>query len=134
MKEDITFDELFNHTVEFKDCILISADEKEVRIKTTVNESNTNPYGFAHGGYLFTLCDTICGALGFCMGYYVVTQQASISFIRSARLDDELIISAKALHCGSTSDVCDVQITNQDDELIIKAQFTLFNTQKIEIK
>lgn len=134
MKQDITFDELFNHAIEFSNCELISADKQKVAIKTIVNESDVNPYGFAHGGYLFTLCDTICGALGYFLGYYVVTQQANINYIKSARINDELFVTAETIHSGSSSDVCDVKIANQNGELIAKAQFTLFNTQKIDIK
>ena len=107
MKADITFDDLFNHVMEFSNCELISADKKIVRIRTVVNESDANPYGYAHGGYLFTLC---------------------------AKVNDELFVTAQTLHSGATSDVCDVKITNQNSELIAKAQFTLFNTQKIDIK
>lgn len=130
----MTFDELFNRTVEFKDCELITDSERLVEIKTTVNSSNTNPYGYAHGGYLYTLCDTLCGLLGYRLGYYVVTQQANINYIRSAKLGDELYIKAEALHSGKFSDVCDVSITDKDDQLIAKAQFTLFNTRKIDIE
>lgn len=134
MKADFTFDDLFNHVMEFSNCELISADKQTVRIRTVVNESDANPYGYAHGGYLFTLCDTICGLLGYCLGYYVVTQQANINYIKSAKVNDELFVTAQTLHSGATSDVCDVKITNQNSELIAKAQFTLFNTQKIDIK
>ena len=130
----MTFDEVFNHTMEFKDCRLISSSEKHAEIRIRVNETDTNPYGLAHGGYLFTLCDTLCGLLGYCLGYYVVTQQANINYLKPARLNDELTILAEVLHSGTSSGVCDVRITNQKDELIAKAQFTLFNTQKIDIK
>ena len=130
----MTFDELFNHTVEFRDCELVSSSKEYVEIKTIVNRSDTNPYGYAHGGYLFTLCDTLCGLLGYCLGYYVVTQQANINYLHSAKLNDELRVSASVLHTGNTSDVCDVKIVDQNDRLIAKAQFTLFNTQKIDIK
>lgn len=130
----MSFDELFNHTVEFKDCELVSSDDESAEIKTVVNESNTNPYGYAHGGYLFTLCDTLCGLMGYFLGYYVVTQQANINYLKPAKLNDVLTIRAQVLHSGKYSDVMDVKITDQDNELIAKAQFTLFNTQKIDIK
>ena len=130
----MTFDELFNHSMEFKNCELINGNEKYAEIKMKINETNTNPYGYAHGGYLFTLCDTLCGLLGFYLGYYVVTQQANINYLKPARLNDELLIRAEVLHSGTNSDVCDVKIINQKGELIAKAQFTLFNMQKIDIK
>ncbi|MBR3250350.1 MAG: PaaI family thioesterase [Erysipelotrichaceae bacterium] len=130
----MTFEELFDHTMEFKNCELLEGNADYVLIKTRVNETDTNLYGYAHGGYLFTLCDTLCGLMGYYLGYYVVTQQANINYLKPARSNDELYIRAEVLHSGRSSDVCDVKITDQSDELIAKAQFTLFNTREIDIK
>lgn len=130
----MTFEEYFSMNMEFKDVELIEDHPDLIRIKTTVHDSDTNPYGYGHGGYLYTLCDMLCGLLGYRLGYYVLTQQASINYIRPAKAHEELFISAKALHSGKTSDVCDVSITDKDDRLIAKAQFTLFNTGRIEIE
>ena len=130
----MSFDELFNHNVEFKDCKLVENEKDQVAIKTRVNSTNTNPYGKAHGGYLFTLCDTLCGLLGYNLGSYVVTSQANINYLKPASLNDELLFKARALHNGGRLVVAEVEAINQNNEMILKAQFTLFKTAKVDIK
>lgn len=41
-----------------------------------------NPHGMAHGGYLFTLCDTAAGIAASTLGRKVVGRTASIHFLR----------------------------------------------------
>ena len=53
----MSFEELFNFTMQFSDCELLSLEEGHILLKTIVNKSDANPYGMAHGGYLYTLCD-----------------------------------------------------------------------------
>lgn len=36
-------------------------NEKEVLLTTKVTEKSLNPYGIAHGGFLFTLADSVAG-------------------------------------------------------------------------
>ena len=120
------FDELFNRTVVFKDCELLEYQEGLVRISTIVNASNTNPYGKAHGGYLYTLCDSLAGLLCYSMGSYAVTLQASINYMKEAKENDVLYLEGKAVHNGRTTKVVDVEVHNQDEKLLCKATFTMY--------
>ncbi|MBQ9690502.1 MAG: PaaI family thioesterase, partial [Eggerthellaceae bacterium] len=61
---------LFNKTVEFKDCNLSVYEPGHVVLTTPVNVTNLNPYENAHGGYLFTLCDSTAGAVAYSLGSY----------------------------------------------------------------
>ena len=128
----MSFEELFNFTMQFSDCELLSLEEGHIFLKTIVNKSDANPYDMAHGGYLYTLCDNTAGVLGYSVGYYVVTQQASISYIASAKVDETLKIEGKLLHNGRSSKVAEVTITNESERLICKGTFTLFPYKKIE--
>lgn len=131
MRNDISFDELFNTTFEFRDCELEEYKEGFVKVKTTVNEKGVNPYGTAHGGYLYTLCDAAAGLAGYSLGDYVVTLQANMNYIKSGKLNDELIIIAQSLHSGNKTAVIETQIMNQNDELLCKGQFTLYKIAKV---
>ncbi len=128
----MTFDELFNTTFEFRDCRLETYEKGLVEVKTIVNPSNTNPYGFAHGGYLFTLCDNAAGLLAYSLGYFVMSQQSSISFISSAREDEELLIRAECVHDGRSSKVCEVSVYGEKGKTVVKGLFTLFPVKKVE--
>jgi len=127
--EDI-FEPLFNKDMSFRDARLLSYEEGKIRIETPVREINANPYGFAHGGYLYALCDSTAGLLGYSLGDYIVTQQASISYLSSAALNDTLTITGECIHNGRSTKVAEISIRNQEDRLICKATFTLFSIGK----
>ncbi|MBR4471267.1 MAG: PaaI family thioesterase [Erysipelotrichaceae bacterium] len=129
---DLNFDSLFNHVYDVKDCELITYERGRIVLRTIVNESCCNPYGMAHGGFLYTLCDNAAGLLGYSLGSYVVTMQSSINYISSVRNGEILTIEAKAIHDGRSSKVCELVVCNEKGTLICKATFTMFVVKKIE--
>ena len=128
----MTFSDVMDMKLVFEGAKLLSCKEGEVVYTIRVNESDVNPYGFAHGGYLFTLCDNMAGMIGYTLGYYSVTLQANINYIKSALLDDLLEVKGKAIHFGKTTDVVEVEINNQNKELLAKAQITLYNVKSAQ--
>ncbi|MBR3264779.1 MAG: PaaI family thioesterase [Erysipelotrichaceae bacterium] len=128
----MTFSDVMDMKLVFEGAKLLSCKEGEVVYTIRVNESDVNPYGFAHGGYLFTLCDNMAGMIGYTLGYYSVTLQANINYLKSALLDDLLEVKGKAIHFGKTTDVVEVEINNQNKELLAKAQITLYNVKSAQ--
>ena len=128
----MTFSDVMDMKLVFEGAKLLSCKEGEVVYTIRVNESDVNPYGFAHGGYLFTLCDNMAGMIGYTLGYYSVTLQANINYLKSALLDDLLEVKGKAIHFGKTTDVVEVEINNQSKELLAKAQITLYNVKSAQ--
>ena len=129
----MSFDEFFNVTFEFRDCELIKQDKGNVVIKTIVNKTNVNPYGKAHGGYLYTLCDSLAGVVGYTLGHYYVTLQANINYMKAVNLNDELYLEGKCIHEGGTTAVIEIEIKNNDAS-VAKGQFTLFKIGEVEIQ
>ena len=129
--EMMGFDSLFNKTVEFRNCELVTYEKGNAVIKTVVNESDTNPYGFTHGGYLYTLCDSLAGLVGYSLGNYVVSLQGNINYIRHASCGEELIVTGKAVHDGKTTKVVETEIRS-DDRIICKCTFTLYVVGTVE--
>lgn len=128
----MTFSDVMDMKLVFEGAKLLSCKEGEAVYTIRVNESDVNPYGFAHGGYLFTLCDNMAGMIGYTLGYYSVTLQANINYLKSALLDDLLEVKGKAIHFGKTTDVVEVEINNQNKELLAKAQITLYNVKSAQ--
>ena len=128
----MTFSDVMDMKLVFEGAKLLSCKEGEVVYTIRVNESDVNPYGFAHGGYLFTLCDNMAGMIGYTLGYYSVTLQANINYLKSALLDDLLEVKGKAIHFGKTTDVVEIEINNQNKELLAKAQITLYNVKSAQ--
>ncbi|MEW4353601.1 PaaI family thioesterase [Streptococcus pneumoniae] len=112
----------------FENFEMVSSEKGHVVVTTEVVEKSLNYYGFAHGGYLFTLCDQISGLVAISTGADAVTLQSSINYLKSGKLGDTLVIDGRCVHDGRTTKVVDVTVTNQNQEEIVKATFTMFVT------
>lgn len=112
----------------FENFEMVSSEKGHVVVTTEVVEKSLNYYGFAHGGYLFTLCDQISGLVAISTGADAVTLQSSINYLKSGKLGDTLVIDGRCVHDGRTTKVVDVTVTNQKQEEIVKATFTMFVT------
>ncbi|TII00696.1 PaaI family thioesterase [Streptococcus suis] len=107
-------------------------NEKEVLLTTKVTEKSLNPYGIAHGGFLFTLADSVAGLTTVARGNYSVTLQSNIHYMKAAKLGDTLSVIGSCTHDGSRTKVVEVKIENQDKQLLASASFTMFVTGKVE--
>ena len=125
------FEELFNTTVEFKDCKLENYSEGEITMTVLLNDTNLNPYGRAHGGFLYTICDTLAGVTAYSLGSYALTQHADISYLKEGKKEDVLTFHAQCIHNGKSTKVIEIAVTNQKEALLLKASFTMFVLQNI---
>jgi len=91
-----------------------------------ITDSSLNPYGIAHGGYIFGLADTAGGAIARMNGCNPVTSNASITFLHKAK-GKKIKAIAKPLKRGKTLTNCEVEIYDEDDKLVAKAMFEYFN-------
>ncbi|HFH9915595.1 TPA: PaaI family thioesterase [Streptococcus suis] len=107
-------------------------NEKEVLLTTKVTEKSLNPYGMAHGGFLFTLADSVAGLTTVARDSYSVTLQSNIHYMKAAKLGDTLSVIGSCTHDGSRTKVVEVKIENQDKQLLASASFTMFVTGKVE--
>lgn len=107
-------------------------NEKEVLLTTKVTEKSLNPYGMAHGGFLFTLADSVAGLTIVAQGSYAVTLQSNIHYMKAAKPGDNLSVIGHCTHDGSRTKVVEVKIENQDGKSIASASFTMFVTGKAE--
>lgn len=107
-------------------------NEKEVLLTTKVTEKSLNPYGIAHGGFLFTLADSVAGLTTVERGTYSVTLQSNIHYMKAAKLGETLSVIGSCTHDGSRTKVVEVKIENQDKQLLASASFTMFVTGKVE--
>lgn len=115
--------------VVFDNYEILAIEPGHVSLSTIVGKDSLNPYGFAHGGFLFTLCDTVAGAVGLSYNQNCVTQQSSVNYIHSAMVGDTLLVEGKCLHHGKATKVVQVEIHNQENRLIVFSTFTMFIIQ-----
>lgn len=88
-----------------------------------------NPYGFVHGGALFTMADCACGAAARSDGRRYVTLSSSFNFLHSGLAGDSLRAEAKVRRRGRTTCYVTVDLTNGRGELLANGSFTFFCIQ-----
>lgn len=128
----MTESDLFKQITIFDNHKIITNVEGNFVMEIKVTENALNPYGTAHGGFLYTLCDTAAGATAATLGDYTVSLQGNINYIKPARKDDILTVNGKCIHNGNKTKVINVEITNQKNQLICSSSFTMFFIAKIE--
>ncbi len=84
----------------------------------TVREDMVNGHGICHGGYIFTVADS---AFAFACNTYdqvTVAAAADITFVRAAKLGDELTASGSEQVRYGRSGIYDIIVTDQDGEMV----------------
>lgn len=96
------------------------------RQKPPVTENSLNPYGNAHGGWLFALCDTCSGLAASTWGRPNVTLQASVNYIRGAKPGDTVTVKATSRHSGGRTAVNQVELFDGQGRLLLTSSFTMY--------
>ena len=99
--------------------------EKTAKAVLHLDERQTNHYGMAHGGALFTLADIAAGMLATHLGYFTVTLSSNMIFFKpglSAPIyaESELKSDAGKIACIA------VRVTDRDDTLLAECSFMLY--------
>ena len=100
------------------------------RLSIEVPEEALNLYGNAHGGFLFSLCDIAAGMSTYAYEITNVTQCAGINFVRGVN-SGTIYVESNIIHKGRHTAVCRVDITDEDGELLVTGNFTMFLGKEI---
>jgi acyl-CoA thioesterase len=88
------------------------------RTALTVEDRHVNGHGIVHGGYLFFLADAAFGYACNSHGVSTVAAGADITFLRAARLGDELEAEAVERALAGKSGLYDVTIRSSAGETV----------------
>ena len=91
--------------------------EESITLKANINENSLNPYGIAHGGFIFGLGDTAMGILAREENKEVLTLNANIDFLRPGS-GKELIAKSEMIKNGKKIKVLKANIYNEEGKLI----------------
>ena len=119
-------DIIFKEIKIFENYELLVSEEGHVILQTVVVEGSLNHYGNGHGGYLYTLCDSVAGLAARNTGAEIVTMGANMHYLKAAHLGDTLTVEGNCIHNGRTTKVIEVEIKNQEEKLLCKGTFTMF--------
>lgn len=99
-----------------------------VRARMPVDVRTRQPYGLMHGGASCVLAETVASMAGhFCLEtnqLYCVGVEISTSHIKAVK-SGWVIATAKPLHLGQTTQVWEVPIVNEGQQLVSMTRFRL---------
>lgn len=96
----------------------------EGEAKVVSEHINTN--GYAHGGLMYALADTVTGAASKTCGGRTVTLEGKLNYIRAVKGGTTIRAIAKARHMGRTTGVYDCDIFSEDGKLAATGLFTYY--------
>ena len=86
-------------------------------LRMTVTELMVNGHGIAHGGYVFLLADTAFACACNSHGPATVASGADITFVASAREDDELVATAEERTRFGRNGIYDITVRRGDETI-----------------
>lgn len=86
----------------------------EVVLTMTILPHMVNGYGIAHGGYIFTLADSAFAYACNSRNMRALAVQCNISFIKSAKLGDRLVATAREISLSGRSGIYDVRVSHNE--------------------
>ena len=104
---------------------VIKVEEHYCEMEAVISDSSKNPFGIAHGGFIFGLADTAAGVAAMTDERMAVTVNSSIDYLKPGK-SDKLIAKASVVKAGKAISVVDVLIYDSSLELISKATVTYF--------
>ena len=108
---------------------LVEAGPGRAVVEAGITRDSLNPMGFIHGGLMFTMADMAAGCACLTHGRGVVTLGASASYLAPAR-GDRLRAAATEEHCGKTTGVYRVEVTDPEGKLVAVFTVTMYLTEK----
>lgn len=103
-------------------------DDGYYALELKIRRKHLNRMGIAHGGVVFSLCDTTAGTcVSYNKGVQPVTQDGSIRYYKPVREGDTIRAVASVRKAGRTVFVVNVEALNQNDELVADTVFTMYN-------
>jgi len=97
---------------------VIEADGERLDLRMKVSADMLNAGGVCHGGLLFGLADTACAYALAAAGVSPITVDASITYLRGARLADEVLARAEVRRAGRRIGHCEVELVLADGTLL----------------
>lgn len=101
---------------------LVSIAPGRAACRLTVREELVNSHEFCHGGIVFALADTALAYASCSTNRTGVTQAASVTYTRPARLGDAITASAVVESDGRRATAATVRVTNQRGQLVALVQ------------
>lgn len=104
-----------------------------IKARMPVDHRHHQPYGLLHGGASVTLAETLGSVAAHCSvdtdRYFCVGLEINANHIKSAR-DGYVFGITTPVHIGKSTQVWEIRITNEHDELVCVSRITMAILEK----
>ncbi len=100
------------------------------KLHFTVTDDMMNGFDIIHGGVLFSASDSALAFACNSHGIISVALDVSITFARSVKVGERLVVEAKEIHLGNKIGVYDIRTINEKEELVCVFKGTVYRTSK----
>ena len=108
---------------------IIKVENNYCELEGIVTETSLNPFGIAHGGYIFGLADTAAGIAAMSKGQKAVTINSTIDYFNMAK-SNKIKAIAKCLKSGKNIANFEVFIYDDKETLIAKSNINYYYLNK----
>jgi acyl-CoA thioesterase len=120
----------FNDLIDIRN---VYEENGELFVSVKVEDKHTNPFGIAHGGFIFSLCDTAAGSYSYYKNKTTVTLDSNIQYYKPGKVGDTLTAKAIPRKEGRNISVILVEVVNQKNEKIADATLTTVEVKEKQI-
>ena len=92
-----------------------------------MTRESLNPQGVAHGSLLFALCDCVTGMATATTGRSMLTQSATIHYLRPGT-GGKLTAKSRLIKNGRRTALCVGEVFDEEGRLLVTSQFEVFYT------
>ena len=104
---------------------IVAKEPGRCTVEIRVTDASRNPFGYAHGGLIFTGCDvTACVAAMEESSEQLVTQSSNLSFVRPG-LGDVLRVEAQCQYKGQRTAMSRVEVYSEAGKLVAGGEFLI---------
>lgn len=110
-----------------KNGIILEEDRRDyTRYTAVITEEQANPYGVAHGGFLYMMSDIAAGIAADSDGRSYVTYNASYTFIKAAPVGVRVYAEAWPVSRRNRTCVIKTEIFNEQRELLTEGTYIMY--------
>lgn len=102
-------------------------EEGYCECEVEMTRESLNPQGVAHGSLLFTLCDCVTGMATATTGRSMLTQSATIHYLRPG-VAGKLTAKSRLIKNGRNTALCVGEVFDANGKLLVTSQFEVFYT------
>lgn len=102
-------------------------EEGYCECEVEMTRESLNPQGVAHGSLLFTLCDCVTGMATATTGRSMLTQSATIHYLRPG-VGGKLTAKSRLIKNGRNTALCVGEVFDENGKLLVTSQFEVFYT------